>query len=163
MEFLCVGSSVEAVQHRRLAEGAPRFPATPVECGVGHSSRAIACYRSVQKFLNFIPGSSGERHPAGTPQRLQNLFCEWMRSRDTVGDAHERCPSEPCSGATGRVQKPFCARSTKSQAVDISPNRFSRTSSRIGMPSAPNRCAGSVRSAPSTNGGRNVDSASLSM
>ena len=55
----------------------------------------------------------------------QNLFCEWMRSRDTVSDAHERCPSEPCSGATGRVPKPFCARSTKSQAVDISPNRFS--------------------------------------
>ena len=29
---------------------------------------------------------------------VQNLFCEWMRSRDTVGDAHERCPGEPCSG-----------------------------------------------------------------
>jgi len=30
----------------------------------------------------------------------------------------------PCSGATGRMQKPFCTRSTKSQASDIPPNRF---------------------------------------
>ena len=54
----------------------------------------------------------------------ENLFGGWMRSRDTVGDAAKRRSNEPCSGATGRVQKPFCARSTKSQASDIPPNRF---------------------------------------
>jgi len=30
-----------------------------------------------------------------------------------------------CSGATGRMQKPFCTRSTKSQATERPPNSFS--------------------------------------
>ena len=70
----------------------------------------------------------GDRaRPPGLPpsfSTFQKLFGGWMRSRETVGDAAKRRSNEPCSGATGRVQKPFCARSTKSQASDSPPNSF---------------------------------------
>jgi hypothetical protein len=72
----------------------------------------------------------GERRCDGptqfhAPSRPQSLFGGWIFSRDTAGDVHERGPNEPCSGATGRVQNPFCTRSAKSQAIDSPPNRFS--------------------------------------
>ena len=56
----------------------------------------------------------------------QKLFGGWIFRRDTAGDVHERDPNAPCSGATGRVQNPFCTRSAKSQAIDSPPNSFSR-------------------------------------
>ncbi len=50
----------------------------------------------------------------------EKLFGGWIRTRDTVGDAAERRPNEPCSGTPGYVQKAFCARSTKSQRPERS-------------------------------------------
>jgi len=57
-------------------------------------------------------------------RRAKKLFGGWISSRDTAGDVHERDPNEPCSGATGRVQNPFCTRSAKSQAIHSPPNSF---------------------------------------
>jgi len=56
---------------------------------------------------------------------VQKLFGGLMFGRDTVGEAAKRRSIEPCSGATGRMQKPFCTRSTKSQATERPPNSFS--------------------------------------
>ena len=57
---------------------------------------------------------------------LRVCFFERMRCRDAVGEVQERRSDEPCSGAAGRMQKPFCTRSTTSQAAAVSPNKLSQ-------------------------------------
>ena len=85
------------------------------------SKHKTTCSRPRRRTRLFL-GRSDQRTRVGA---LQNLFGGWIFSRDTVVEVPERRSNDSCSGATGGVQKPFCTRSTKSQAVDSPPNRFS--------------------------------------
>ena len=64
---------------------------------------------------------------AGLLESLRSCLVDGYENRDTAVEVHERRSNDPCSGATGEVQKPFCTRAVKSQAMDSPPNSFSRS------------------------------------
>ena len=91
----------------------------------------------VLKMRSRAPGIGGACGPSGgdpapvklTRPRSENTtlrscLVDGYESRDTAVEVHERRSNDPCSGATGEVQKPFCTRAVKSQAIDSPPNSF---------------------------------------
>ncbi len=66
-----------------------------------------------------------ERRSARHDAPLRSCLVDGFEAETQWAKCQKGAQVSPCSGATGRTQKPFCTRSTKSQVEDNPPNSFS--------------------------------------
>jgi hypothetical protein len=107
--------------------GIPKKTLPPAGCNLGFATRCPQKRGRLSRLpLQACPIGDGRKEEReNEDSTFRTCFASGYEAETQWAKLQNGAQASPCSGTTGRAQKPFCTRSTKSQAIDVSPNRFS--------------------------------------